>query len=409
MFFEKELNFLCEIFKKSRVRAIVVSESNFSSKMADTGLEAVFGESSDDEWSSHRFPSPLEDKTLYKSVDRFGLRYVYLPLPNMSESTLLFIGPYLDSAPSKDFILKIGAKNSVSQKRQRYLEEYYTSVPVLPDSSHLFIMLETFCELIWRSPSFAIIDVNNVTARVASPINETLSSDGFDDVLVNMKAVERRYAFENEIMRSVSLGQLHREPRLLEAFSENKFEKRTDDALRNAKNYCIIMNTLLRKAVESGGVHPMYIDKVSSNFAVRIENMPSISENTALMREMFRSYCRLVRKHSIKQYSLLIQKTVLLIESDLSAELTLSSLAKIQGVSPAYLSDAFSKETGKTLSQYIREKRIDHAINLLTTTNLQIQTVALHCGIVDVQYFSKLFKKQTGKTPREYRAELKKI
>ncbi|MBO7738994.1 MAG: AraC family transcriptional regulator, partial [Oscillospiraceae bacterium] len=36
---------------------------------------------------------------------------------------------------------------------------------------------------------------------------------------------------------------------------------------------------------------------------------------------------------------------------------------------------------------------------------LQVQTVAQHCGMSDVNYFSKLFKKQYGVTPRQYRAE----
>jgi YesN/AraC family two-component response regulator len=107
----------------------------------------------------------------------------------------------------------------------------------------------------------------------------------------------------------------------------------------------------------------------------------------------------------MKSLSRVVQKTVVLIDSDLSADLTLSSLAKSQGVSAGYLSTVFKKETGKTVSEYIREKRVKHAAHLLSTTHLQVQTVALHCGIVDVQYFSKIFKKQTGKTPREYRED----
>ena len=47
---------------------------------------------------------------------------------------------------------------------------------------------------------------------------------------------------------------------------------------------------------------------------------------------------------------------------------------------------------------------MEHAAHLLGSTSLQIQTVALHCGIMDVQYFSKLFKRQTGMTPSDYRA-----
>ena len=62
-------------------------------------------------------------------------------------------------------------------------------------------------------------------------------------------------------------------------------------------------------------------------------------------------------------------------------------------VSNVYLSSMFKKETGKTITEYIREKRLSYAVYLLRSTNLQIQTIALRCGIVDVQYFSKLFKK----------------
>ncbi|MBO5899054.1 MAG: helix-turn-helix transcriptional regulator, partial [Clostridia bacterium] len=65
------------------------------------------------------------------------------------------------------------------------------------------------------------------------------------------------------------------------------------------------------------------------------------------------------------------------------------------------------RETGKTLSEYTREKRIQHAAHLLATTQLQIQTVALHCGMMDVQYFSKVFKRELGLTPSEYRQSLK--
>jgi YesN/AraC family two-component response regulator len=110
-----------------------------------------------------------------------------------------------------------------------------------------------------------------------------------------------------------------------------------------------------------------------------------------------------VYKHSIKRYSPIVQKTILVIDSDISAELSLKTLAQKQCISSGYLASIFKKETGKTVSEYIKDRRIEHAIYLLTTTHLQIQTVALHCGIMDVQYFSKVFKKKTGKNPKEFR------
>jgi YesN/AraC family two-component response regulator len=185
------------------------------------------------------------------------------------------------------------------------------------------------------------------------------------------------------------------------------FEKRIQDPVRNAKNYCIIMNTLLRKAAEHGGVHPVHIDKLSSKFAARIELVTDTKKVSEFMREMFSSYCRLVQKHSTRHYSPIVKKTVILFEADISAELSLATLAKQQGVSSGYLATVFKKETGKTVSEYVRDKRIEHAKYLLSMTHLQVQTVALHCGIMDVQYFSKIFKKQIGKTPKEYREDVR--
>jgi YesN/AraC family two-component response regulator len=220
-----------------------------------------------------------------------------------------------------------------------------------------------------------------------------------------MEQMETRYAFENELIRAVTLGQQHKETLLAAAFNEEMFERRLQDPIRNAKNYCIIMNTLLRKAAEQGGVHPVHIDRVSSRFAVSIETVSALKAVPELMREMFKGYCRLVRKHSTGRYSPVVKKAVLLIDSDSSAELSLGSLAKKLEVSTGYLATVFKKETGKTVSEYVRDRRIHYAMHLLETTNLQIQTVAMHCGIMDVQYFSKLFKRQTGKTPKAYRDE----
>ena len=223
-----------------------------------------------------------------------------------------------------------------------------------------------------------------------------------------MDYVEKKYHAESELLQIVSHGQLHKIEMYINLIQIPSTQTRLADQVRNAKNYGIIMNTLLRKAAEKGGVHPIYLDKISSEFAVKIEQSSDVSEISAMMLDMFRTYCRLVRKHSMRSYSPLVQKTLLIIDSDLSADLSLSSLAALQDVSSGYLSAIFKRETGKTLSEYVRERRIKHAAHLLATTNLQIQSVALHCGILDVQYFSKLFKRETGKTPKEYREEQKR-
>ena len=168
------------------------------------------------------------------------------------------------------------------------------------------------------------------------------------------------------------------------------------------------MNTLLRKAAEQGGVHPLYIDRISSNFAKKIELVSDNNEIANLMKEIFSTYCRAVYQNNTQKYSTIVKRTLLIIDSDISSELSLAILAKKQGISSGYLATIFKRETSKTISEYIIDKRMNYAMHLLNTTSLQIQTIAMHCGIMDAQYFSKMFKKQIGKTPKEYRESLKR-
>lgn len=400
--YEQEFALLHDTFQKSYVNLSRINETDFYALREINPLQGNTEDASD--FSARKlFLQSLTPHTMYKQTDAYRRAWVYLLLPPKEEQEVLLMGPYLASPISEEEMLEMSEENGLSPQMQRTVREYYASLPVLRDTNLLFVMLETFCERIWHRPSFAVVDVNREHHVPVSLLSVAPRTDSFDDHLANMKVLEKRYEFENEMIRAVTLGQIHKEKHFLPGFEGIQLEMRSASPLRSIKNYSIIMNTLLRKAAENGGVHPVYLDRISSDFARKIEDTSVLSAFPTLMNEMFRSYCRLVRKHSIRRYSPAVQKAILLIDSDLSAPLTLSALATAQGLSEGYLATVFKKETGKTVSEYVREKRMKHAAHLLTTTRLQIQTIALHCGVMDVQYFSKLFKKHTGKTPKEYR------
>lgn len=186
-------------------------------------------------------------------------------------------------------------------------------------------------------------------------------------------------------------------------------EQRLADPVRNAKNYAIILNTLLRKATEEGGVHPIHIDKISSTFAKKIELQTSEKGISQLFKEMVRKYALTVKNHPLKGYSKMVRRVMIQVDTDLASDLSLSSQASLLNVNPNYLSTVFKKETGHTLTEYVTGKRIEHAVFLLNSTNMQIQTIAQYCGIPDICYFTKTFKKYIGKSPTEYRNEIKKV
>ena len=407
MIYENEFSLLRDVFKKCHLRISVFCPSDPAIGLffADDILTDPLGAEKKTVWEY--LNAPLGE-TMYIHRDRYKRSYIHFLLTYNENTRVVYIGPYLSSPLTDKELLYMGEKNSISPKNQKYLKEYYSSIPVLPDDDRLLIMLHSFLERVFGSSSFAIVNMEEAERQSVSDIH--ISAEGLNDAVLNIKAMETRYKYENELMEAVSLGQLHREASLIYALSEKNFDKRSSDSLRNCKNYSIIMNTLLRKAAERGGVHPVDLDAMSSGFAVRIEQLTAISDGISLMREMFRSYCRLVRKSSIGAYSQTVQRTMTIIDADLSGDLSTGALAKVQGISSGYLSSVFCKETGITLSEYVRKKRIGRAKELLRSTKLQVQTVALHCGIMDLQYFSKLFKRETGVPPKQYRASaLKKI
>ena len=224
-----------------------------------------------------------------------------------------------------------------------------------------------------------------------------------------LRQIEERYETEERLMNEIAHGHVAQASEILSAFNNDIVEQRTEVPLRNFKNYLIILNTLSRKAVQQGGVHPLYIDRISSTFARKIETVESFEEGQKLVAEITRKYCLLVRNHAMKGYSPLVRKVILAIDSDLMADLSLSAHAEALGVNASYLSALFRRETGQTLSDYVARARAEQAVFLLNTKRMQVQSIAQHCGIQDVNYFTRLFRRVMGKTPTEYRQQARGI
>ena len=67
------------------------------------------------------------------------------------------------------------------------------------------------------------------------------------------------------------------------------------------------------------------------------------------------------------------------------------------------LSNIFNNQIGMGFPKYINSKRIEHAKELLLTTDLSVKRIANSVGILDHNYFSRIFKSYEGVSPIEYR------
>ena len=339
---------------------------------------------------------------IYRHRDALDCTLLCFQVQGGGDPVIALVGPYLLHPVSQQLLEKNAAKFPDPEHILPSLEKYYREIPHLTNENQLLVLLYTLGDYLWDGGT----TLEELPDRLL-PMN--LDSRGMNRTAsgsspVSMEALENRYADEERLMRAVSAGQADQAAIIYSRFTSRQMERRTTPPLRDMKNYFVVFNTLLRKAAEYGHVHPLYIDQVSSTLAKEIEAAQSPEALSTLGPKMLRHYCRLVQDFSMKGHSHLISKLLILVEADLTADLSLSSLARQLSVNSSYLSALFKKEVGSTLTEYVSKRRINYAMLLLEATSLQIQTIAQQCGIPDVNYFTRTFKKYAGVTPKEYRA-----
>lgn len=82
---------------------------------------------------------------------------------------------------------------------------------------------------------------------------------------------------------------------------------------------------------------------------------------------------------------------------------SIETVCRELGVSAAYFSTIFKKETGKTFISYLTDYRMERAVELLMTTDSRTYEIAEKVGYSDPNYFSYVFKKKYNMSPSKYR------
>jgi len=91
-----------------------------------------------------------------------------------------------------------------------------------------------------------------------------------------------------------------------------------------------------------------------------------------------------------------------LLRRDLTRTPSLDDLARQAGCSSFYLSRTFSKETGQSIPQYLRQLRLERAAELLRTGRYNVTEVALEVGYNSLSHFSQAFHQKFGCCPGLY-------
>ena len=314
---------------------------------------------------------------------------------------VIVAGPCISKVSHPQLLREMSQKERFPLAMQRQLRQGYSALTMVDEAK-----LQAISSLLINVFTPGMMQPQRI--EIALPSEDGTAVKFNNDLEQDRALIERRYESENRLLHAIARG----DPQLLkQAMEESKgvpWPYRQPDApVRSMKNLSLTANSLFRKAAESAGVHPLYLDSVSGKFAIQIEQAQSIAELTRLYEEMPHVYCNLVRELSVAALPSLVREAVTFIRFNIDQPLSLNRLADTLGVHPSYLSRTFKKALGMTLTDYINKLRIEEAKYLLDQGNESVATIALSVGYNDPNYFSKVFTKLEHVTPYAYRKRKK--
>ncbi len=104
-------------------------------------------------------------------------------------------------------------------------------------------------------------------------------------------------------------------------------------------------------------------------------------------------------------YSKVVADMVKTVEQKYGQHLGLDIFVRKYRLTPEYISNLFTKETGMSFSNYLKKVRIEHAKDLILNTNMKIFEIGCQVGYPDQKYFSKVFKEYSGLSAKQYAME----
>lgn len=211
------------------------------------------------------------------------------------------------------------------------------------------------------------------------------------------------YAFEQEICKTISNGDIDRAKKLLRQINLVPHAKLAPSTLRSYKNSMICSCAFMTRAAIAGGVNPDKAFSLSDIYINEIERIQDLKELQAIESTMAEGFSKMVQDIKKTAYSKAVLNTIYYIDNHLCEDIKIEELAKEVYLNSSYLSSLFHKETGFTISEWILNKRIEEAAFLVLHEKSNIADIAFFYHFSSQSYFVQCFKKVMGMTPGEYR------
>ena len=176
------------------------------------------------------------------------------------------------------------------------------------------------------------------------------------------------------------------------------------NSVTNIKYHFVITAAMLTRYCIDGGLNPEQAYRLSDFYILKMDSCTTVRQVADLHHVMAKDF---TGKMILQKKSSIISKPAMqcvnYIYSHIKERITIQDLSEHTGFSANYLSRVFKQNLGLSISDYIREQKIEKATYLLRYSDRPIIDIANYLSFSSQSHFIQTFENYTGLTPKKYR------
>lgn len=212
------------------------------------------------------------------------------------------------------------------------------------------------------------------------------------------------YEKEMSFYKAVQKGDIELVKKLMLPLKNEKLGSLSKNSLQNLKYHLVVLISMLTRFAIEGGMNPESAYTLSDIYIQQVDLLSSEEETEKIHEKIIFDYTnRMAKIHKTLGLSKKVIKAMDYIYDNIQSKIRISDIAKKIDINPNYLCELFKKETGISVNNFVKKKKIQAAEKLLIYEDFSVAELADIFGFASSSHFIETFKAETGLTPKAYK------